>query len=85
MNNSNLRQQDLINTFNKRPKLTLEAAKELVSQLQVWLCHILDNQDGTYSILNHAHNEVCDYCLEQRQGKTVHIAKADPCELIDKK
>lgn len=56
-------------THEDRPRFTLdEALKEL--QLETfWIRHLLDNGDGTYSIMSHIPCDWCDYC--ETQGNAV--------------
>lgn len=47
--------------FKDRPRFTLEEAQKIVGQGN-WIAHIMNNQDGTYSVMGHIVCEHCDYC-----------------------
>lgn len=55
------------------------------------IAHIIDNQDGTFSVMRHINCEFCDYCGERNAwydagvpleeiDARAHIAKSDPYE-----
>jgi len=51
------------------------------------ISHILDNEDGTYSVMSHINCEWCDYCGDQRmvldpdkEATDIHVYKEDPYE-----
>ena len=47
--------------------------------------HVLDNGDGTYSVMSHINCEWCDYCSAERGIKTtVHQYKPNPYENQEK-
>lgn len=68
-------------SFAKRWRGTLEEARLAASKGNM-TSHILDNQDGTYSIMSHLVCEWCDYCEEF--DIDIHIAKANPYENQEK-
>lgn len=53
-------------SFENRERFSLETARE-VYKLSGSIRHILDNQDGTYSVMSHIVCEHCDYCDEYNQ------------------
>lgn len=70
--------------FEDRKKLTLEEARKLVETMSEGTsestsrsCHIVVNEDGSYSVFSHVERANCDYCAEELLGKTVHAAKED--------
>ena len=72
--------------FENRPRYAeKEARMALEHRAGSMVMHLLDNQDGTFSIMEHIVCEHCDYCTEQgdarlqRDIKAV-VAKADPYE-----
>lgn len=58
--------QDEIDSFESRLRMTREqATKLLVNSNSNMIAHLLDNQDGTYSLVYHIVCEYCDYCESQ--------------------
>lgn len=47
--------------FKNRERITLEEAQRAMG-LGGYIRHILDNRDGTYSLMGHINCEFCDYC-----------------------
>lgn len=52
--------------FQDRERMSLEDAKK-ACKLGGYIKHILDNQDGTYSLMGHINCEHCDYCDESNE------------------
>nr|AMP48631.1 hypothetical protein [uncultured bacterium] len=55
---------------------------EALTRPSAWIEHMLDNEDGTFSVMSHINCEWCDYCDDEKglQGgeRTIHKAKPDP-------
>lgn len=64
--------------FQGRTRMSYADAVVLVEKPGNTIRHLLDNEDGTYSVMSHIVCEFCDYCAESRGLLTVHKAKADP-------
>ncbi len=78
-----------MSSFADRSRVTLEEAKALVVDHDhpsiLGIRHILDNGDGTFSVMCHISCEWCDYCEEARgvaDPCMVHKAKEDPYEKV---
>ena len=72
-------------SFEERDRMTLEEAKKEVANATAWVRHVLDNGDGTFSIMSHINCEWCDYCSAQELFDIkIHKAKPDPYELEHK-
>jgi hypothetical protein len=70
-------------TFENRPRGTLEQVQSYIeASVGGAVPHIVDNQDGTYSVVSHINCEYCDYCLEESHGQTHHIAKENIYEHV---
>jgi hypothetical protein len=66
--------------FENRKRMTMEEARkriETLSESTSRNCHILTNEDGSYSVFSHGELTNCDYCAEELLGRTVHAAKED--------
>lgn len=66
--------------FEDRTKLTLEEARkriETLSESTSGNCHIVVNEDASYSVFSHSELTNCDYCAEELLGRTVHAAKEE--------
>jgi len=66
--------------FDKRPRLTLVEANKLMDQqeeLGQIPHHMVQNDDGTYSVVTHPKDEICDFCLAAQRGELICDAKPD--------
>ncbi len=74
-----------------RPRFDLETALKVVKHSEGWVPHLLDNEDGTYSVMSHITCEQCDYCDDYFEADPdgtkydlyegnimIHRVKADP-------
>ena len=52
--------------FEERPRFTLAEAIEICKR-GGFIRHILNNGDGTYSVMGHINCEHCDYCDENNE------------------
>ena len=76
-----------MSSFKDRDRGTKEKCLEILAKPNNAISHLLDNEDGTFSIMYHIVCEHCDYCNEE--GKIdiatnphfAHIAKEDPYEI----
>ena len=74
-------------TFKERARYTeVDARRLLAETTSSMFQHLLDNEDGTFSIMAHIVCEYCDYCVSQgdARGKgdiTAVPAKPDPYEI----
>ena len=72
--------------FSERDRYTeAEARRLLVDTASSVVMHLLDNGDGTFSIMSHIVCEYCNYCESQGDARakadiTAVAAKADPYE-----
>ena len=75
--------------FECRQRMTLtEANQYLLNSQSNMIAHLLDNGDGTYSLLYHIVCEHCDYCYTQgdcrgRGDAVPQLAKLLPYEMSD--
>jgi len=72
--------------FIERERFNLETATEVYKRPSNTLRHLLDNGDGTYSVMGHIVCEWCDYCEVERNNKegvvTIHSAQENPYEKV---
>jgi len=54
----------MTNKQEDRPRWDEAKAREVVSKSYGWIPHLLDNGDGTFSVMGHITCERCDYCDE---------------------
>lgn len=82
--------------FKNRSRMSFEDAKRIIDEDGTYFAHLLDNSDGTYSVMSHINCEHCDYCEEKDSWYKAgirdnelkyksHLAKADPYENQRKK
>jgi len=71
--------------FEDRDRMSLEDARKEVERMYrsggiLSIHHILENEDGTYSIMRHINCEFCNYCEEggSPEAGKVHKARANP-------
>ena len=73
--------------FADRTRHSLEDCKrDMLNSTSNAINHVLDNGDGTYSVMYHIVCEFCDYCEEQgdcrgRDDFVTPLTKEDPYEL----
>ena len=74
-------------SFATRPRFSLVEARASLAKPSNAICHLLDNQDGTFSIMSHINCEHCDYCDEYNNWwelkKTNGLTFAEICKLED--
>lgn len=66
--------------FANRTRITLDEARkrlEMLSQNTSRTCHIVGNEDDSYSVFSHSELTNCDYCGEELLGITEHVGKGD--------
>jgi len=67
--------------FENRAKYSEEEARRiLVEEAGAAVMHLLDNGDGTFSIMSHIVCEMCDYCIEQGDCRGNEKAFAVPAK-----
>jgi hypothetical protein len=44
--------------------------------------HMVSNADGTYSIVSHPKDEICDFCIAAERGEMLCAAKKDIYEVV---
>lgn len=49
------------NAFKNRKRMSIEDARKIMSKGGL-IRHLLDNGDGTFSVMGHINCEHCDYC-----------------------
>ena len=65
-------------SFENRPRFSLKDAWALEKK-SCGPAHVLENGDGTYSVMSHINCEFCDYCEDEEDKRiTIHIPKSDP-------
>jgi hypothetical protein len=85
-----------IMSFESRTRMSLDDAKKVIKKITNRIPHVIDNQDGTYSVMSHINCETCDYCDARNQGYKngkrdeeldfmIHIAQEDPYRAQKKK
>jgi len=65
--------------FEKRGRFTLVEAARVMDQQEATgetPHHMLSNDDS-YSIISHAKDEICDFCIAAQQGNFICTAKLD--------
>lgn len=50
-----------MSNFKTRERFSLETVRD-ISKRGNSISHVIDNQDGTYSVMSHINCEHCDYC-----------------------
>lgn len=74
--------QDEIDNFESRLRMTKEQAMELLANSNSnMVAHLLDNQDGTYSLVYHIVCEYCDYCESQGDCRWRPDAQPQPAKV----
>lgn len=63
--------------FEDRTRLTLAEARARLELLSGRDCHIVSNDDGSYSVVSHLDRVICDFCVEEARGITEHAPKRD--------
>lgn len=80
--------------FADRARYSLEEVTEIHKEPTNAITHVLDNGDGTYSLMYHIVCEHCDYCAAQNgvegrwwdnNGFIIHPAKENPYEDQEKR
>ncbi len=72
-------------TFAERRRMTRQEAEEALNEDSNMIAHLLENEDGTFSLMYHIVCEWCDFCDEQgdcrfSKGIAACKAKEDPYE-----
>lgn len=74
-------------SYHDRERFSLADARLIDKGLVGRISHILDNKDGTYSVIGHSVCEHCDYCDESNKmvgvpdSERIHTARPNPYEL----
>jgi hypothetical protein len=71
-------------SFATRERFSLADARASLAKGSNAILHLLDNQDGTFSIMSHINCEHCDYCDEFNVWYAEQKAKGLQWEEISK-
>lgn len=67
-----------MSAFENRPRYSRDDAVSLMAQPTNAIQHLLENEDGTFSVMMHIVCEYCDYCAAEAEGVRTHRAQEDP-------